>query len=118
MNTFQKTRYAFGDKLELLPKGKVPPSRSFLAVNARKIAMVATRLSQTGDYTDIEEEKEARLETEMVKPCLLYGSAANSGPRTERLDEAIQTQIRTAKTLRDVSVYGASSIYSGRPFKL
>ena len=113
MFTYQKSRYAFGDKLELVPKGKRPPPRGFLAVNARKLAMIATRLSQTGDYSDIEEEKESRLEMEMVKPCLKYGSLANARPVPEVVDEAIRTQVRTAMVLRDVSVYGDSSIYSG-----
>lgn len=113
MFTYQKSTYAFGDKLELLAKGKRPPPRGFLAVNARKLAMIATRIAQTGDYTDIEEEREARLELEMVKPCLKYGSSANIRPVPEVIDEAVQSQIRMAKTLRDVSVYGGTSIYSG-----
>lgn len=113
MFTYQKSRYAFGDKLELLPKGTRPPPRGFLAVNARKLAMIATRLAQSGDYSDVEEEREARLEMEMVKPCLKYGSLANSRPVPEVIDEAIQSQIRMAKTIRDVSVYGGTSIYSG-----
>ena len=114
MFTYQKSRYGFADQLELLPKGKRPPHRGFLAVNARRLAMIATRLSQVGDYSDVEEEKEARLETEMVKPCLQYGSQANSRPIAESNDEAIQSQIRMARTLRDVSVYGGTSVYSGK----
>ena len=116
MNTFRKSRYAFGDKLELISKGHRPPPRGFLAVNARKLAMIATRLSQTGDYTDIEEERESRMEMEMVKPCLKFGLLANARPVPESIDQAVRTQVRTAKALRDVSIYGDSSIWSGKNF--
>ena len=116
MSTFEKSHYALGDKLELVRKGHRPPSRGFLAVNAKKMAMIATRLAQTGFYTPVEEEKEARLEMEMVRPCAKYGTAVNvnARPMSDALDQAKKSQIAAAQAIRAVSVYGETSLYSGK----
>ena len=116
MTTLEKTRYVLGDKFELLPKGQLPKPRGFLAANAKRFAMIATKLAQTGEYTDVEEELEARREKEMVHPCARYGSLVNVMTRSEPedLEEAKRNQIRAAKAIRDVSTYDASSLYSGK----
>ena len=115
MTTFEKSHYALGDKLELVRKGHRPPSRGFLAVNAKKLAMIATRLAQTGFYSPIEEEKEARLEMEMVRPCAKYGTAVNTNarPLSDAMDQARKSQIAATQAIRAVSVYGETSLYSG-----
>ena len=120
MSTFEKTRYALGDKLELWSKGKRPPSRGFLTVNAKRIAMIATRLGQTGEYSEVEEELEAKAEKEMVHPAATYGAAVNVHARTgpESMDEAIRYQVYAAQAIRDVSLYGDASLYSGKFFSL
>ena len=115
MATFEKSHYALGDKLELVRKGHRPPSRGFLAVNAKRMTMIATRLSQTGVYSQIEEEKEARLEKDMVRPCAKYGANVNINARamSDILDQAKKSQIAAAQAIRAVSVYGDHSLYSG-----
>ena len=116
MLTYEKTRYAVGDRLELLPKGSKPPSRGLFTVNAWMITNIATRLGQQGFYTRAEEQLEAEKEKLMVFPSLQYGSRVNQNarPDQETLDEAKRSQIRAAKAIRDVSIYGKSSIHSGR----
>ena len=115
MTTFEKSRYALGDKIELVRKGHRPPPRSFLAVNAKRMAMIGTRLAQTGSYSKVEEELEARQELEMVRPCARYGSSVNFRARSEPelLDQAKKSQIAAAQAIRAVSVYGDHSLYSG-----
>ena len=116
MSTFEKSRYALGDKLELWAKGKRPPSRGFLTINAKRIAMIATRLGQQGEYSSVEEEMEARAEKEMVHPAAIYGASVNVNARAEpeNLDEARRIQIYAAQAIRDVSLYGDTSLYSGK----
>ena len=116
MSTFEKSRYALGDKIELVRKGHRPPPRSFLAVNAKRMAMIATRLSQTGNYSKVEEELEARQELEMVRPCARYGSTVNVNARSvpDFLDQAKKSQIAAAQAIRAVSAYGDLSLYSGK----
>ena len=120
MNTYAKSTYAFGDKLELLQQGKQPPPRGFLAVNARRFAMIATRLAQVGDYSEVEEELQLRAEKEMVKPALKFGASINALSKSdpEQLEEAKRSQIRAAKAIRDASSYGDSSIWSGDYYKM
>ena len=114
MKTYNKTRYATGDKLELLPKGSKPEYRGLFTVNAWTIANIATQLAQEGYYTAEEEAAEEEAEAEMVHPAMHYGSSINmdARPDSETLDEAKRNQIRTLKAIRDVSVYGEKSIYS------
>lgn len=115
MSTFEKSRYALGDKLELWAKGKKPPARGFLTINAKRMVMIATRLAQVGEYSSVEEEMEARAEKEMVHPAAIYGAAVNTLARAEPedLDEARRMQIYAAQAIRDVSLYGDTSLYSG-----
>ena len=115
MATFEKSHYALGDKLELVRKGHRPPSRGFLAVNAKRLTMIATRLAQTGTYSQIEEEREARMEKEMVRPCAKYGANVNVNARamSDVLDQAKKSQIAAAQAIRAVSVYNDHSLYSG-----
>ena len=115
MTTIERTRYALGDRLDLLPKGRRPPPRSFYAVNSKRIAMVASRLAQVGEYSQMEEELQARMEKEMVHPCARYGATVNVNARAESepMDEARRNQIRASQAIRDVSVYGDDSLYSG-----
>ena len=114
MATYEKTRYAAGDKLELLSRGAKPPHRSLSAVNAWTITSVATRLGQIGEYSAKEEQAEAAKEAEMVKPSFQYGSLVNPNARPDPsdLEEARRMQIRSFRAIRDVSVYGESSIHS------
>ena len=114
MATYEKTRYAVGDKLELLSKGSRPPARSFSAVNAWTITNIATRLGQVGEYSAKEEEEEAERERDMVRPSLQYGALINldARPDPELLDEARRNQIRTSRAIRDVSVYDQSALSS------
>ena len=115
MSTFEKSHYALGDKLELVRKGHRPPPRGFFAVNAKRLAMIATRLAEYGEYSPIEEEKEARLEVQMVKPCAKYGANVNLNARamSDALDQAKKSQLAAAQAIRAVSVYGDASLYSG-----
>lgn len=116
MDTFEKSHYALGDKVELVRAGHRPPSRGFLAVNAKRLTMIATRLAQTGHYSPVDEEQQARRETEMVKPCAKYGAAvnANARPMLDSLDQAKKSQVAAAQAIKAVSVFGDSSLYSGR----
>ena len=114
MSTFEKTRYICGENLSLLKKGANPTPRGFYAANALRLTMVATRLSKSGFYSEVEEEREARKELDMVHPALQYGAAINEAaqPEPSELEEAKRCQIMAAKAIRDVSTYGNSSIYS------
>ena len=114
MNTFEKTRYLCGEDLDILPKNSNPAPRGFYAANALRLTMVATRLAQSGFYSIIEEEQEARKEVDMVHPSHKYGAAVNQSaqPESADLEEAKRCQIMAAKAVRDVSTYGDSSIYS------
>ena len=114
MTTFEKTRYAVGDKLELLSKGSKPPARSLTAVNAWTLANIATRLGQTGVYSSKEEQEERSKEADMVRPSLQYGALVNldARPDPELLDEARRNQIRASRAIRDVSVYDEQSLSS------
>ena len=114
MLTYEKTRYGAGDKLELLPRGTKPPPRSFSTVNAWLITSIATRLGQTGTYSPEDEAQEAKLEREMVHPSFKYGAAVNinARPDPEVLDQAKRDQIRAFRTVRDMSIYGESTVRS------
>ena len=114
MNTFERTRYICGENLSILRKGSNPSPRGFFAANALRLTMVASRLSQTGFYSEVEEEQEARKELDMVHPSFKYGAAINetAQPETSELEEAKRCQIMAAKAIRDVSTYGDASMYS------
>ena len=115
MYTYQKTRYGLGEKLSSRAPGDRPPPRGFFAVNSIRMAMIANQLSQHGNYTPVEEELQARQERDMVHPCVRFGTMVNYNARAtpSDLEEARRNQIRAAKALRDVSVYGEDSINSG-----
>ena len=114
MLTYEKTRYGPGDKLELLPRCSKPPPRTFSTVNAWYITSIATRLGQTGSYSNEEEEEEARKEREMVHPSFKYGAAVNLDARPDPaiMDQAKRAQIKAFKKVRDMSVYGESTVHS------
>ena len=114
MITFEKTRYAAGDKLELLPRGSRPPSRTFSTVNAWLITSIATRLGQVGYYTAQEEQAEIKAEMEMVHPSFKYGAAVSLDARPDPavLDQAKRDQAKAFRTVRDMSVYGESTVRS------
>ena len=114
MLTYEKTRYAAGDKLELLPNGSKPPSRTFTTVNAWTITSIATRLGQKGSYSVQEEKDEVKAELEMVHPSFKYGAAVSldARPDPDVLDQAKRDQIKAFRTVRDMSVYGESTIHS------
>ena len=118
MYTYQKTRDGLGEKLSQRAPGDRPPPRSFFAVNSIRMAMIATQLGQYGDYTAVEEELQARQERDMVHPCARFGTMVNYNARSTPgdLEEARRNQIRAAKAIRDVSVYGEDSINSGDYF--
>ena len=114
MLTFEKSRYAAGDKLELLSRGAKPPPRSFSTSNAWFITSIATRLAQTGFYTKAEEDQEEAKEREMVHPSFKYGAMVNldARPDPETLDQDKRDQIKAFRTCRDMSIYGESSVRS------
>ena len=114
MLTYNKTRYAAGDKLELLSKSTKPPSRGLSTVNAWTITSIATRLGQTGEYSVQEEELEAQKELEMVHPSYKYGASVNQQAQADSvdLDEAKSNQIRTFKAVRAMSTFGESTVQS------
>ena len=114
MLTYEKTRYGPGDKLELLPNGAKPPPRTFSTVNAWFITSIATRLGQKGSYSNEEENQEAKNEREMVHPSFKYGSAVNLDARPDPavLDQAKRAQIKAFRKVRDMSVYGESTVHS------
>ena len=115
MHTYQKFRYGLGEKLELRASGERPPPRGFFAVNAIRIALIGSKLAQSGEFTMLEEELQARREKDMVHACARYGTLVNTQARSvpENLDEARRNQIRAAQAIRDTSVYGDDSIFSG-----
>ena len=116
MKTYEKTRYAAGDKLKLLPKGRHPPSRGLATVNAWLITSIATRLGQTGFFTQAEEDQQIELEKEMVRPSFKYGALVNQDARPDpaTLDQAKREQIRMFNALRDSPNMDEGSIVSGK----
>lgn len=116
MKTFSKTRYATGDKLELLPKGRHPPPRALSTVNAYTITSIATRLGQVGDFTAAEEAQQVELEKQMVRPSFKYGALVNQNARPDPsiLDRARHQQIRVFEALRDSPRLDEESLVSGK----
>ena len=116
MKTFNKTKYAAGDKLELLPKGRHPPSRALSTVNAFTITSIATRLGQMGNFTAAEEAQQVELEKQMVRPSFKYGSLVNQNARPDPniLDRARQQQMRIFNALRDSPRMDEQSVVSGK----
>ena len=117
MKTFEKTRYAAGDKLELLQKGRHPPPRGLATVNAWTITSIATRLGQVGHFTPAEEAQQTELEKQMVRPSFRYGSLVNQDARPDpnTLDQARREQIRAFNALRDSPMMDEGTIVTGRP---
>ena len=115
MKTFEKTRYATGDKLELLAKGRHPPPRGLATVNAWTITSIATRLGQVGHFTAAEEAQQVELEKQMVRPSFKFGSLVNQDARPDpnTLDQARREQIRAFNALRDSPMMDEGSIVSG-----
>ena len=116
MKTFSRTRYAAGDKLELLPKGRHPPPRGLATVNAFTITSIATRLGQMGFFTQAEEAQQVELEKQMVRPSFKYGSLVNQNARPDpaTLNRARQRQIRMFNALRDSPMMDEESIVTGK----
>ena len=116
MKTFEKTRYAAGDKLKLLPKGRNPPPRGLETVNAWLITSIATRFTQTGFYTPAEELQQIELEKQMVRPSFKYGALVNQDARPDPsiLDQAKREQIRISNALRGSPHMDEGSIVSGK----
>ena len=116
MKTYNKTRYAAGDKLELLPKGRHPPPRALSTVNAYTITSIATRLGQLGEFTQAEEAQQIELEKQMVRPSFKYGSLVNQNARPDpnTLDRARQQQIRVLNALRDSPMMDEQSLATGK----
>ena len=116
MNTIEKSRYSTGDKLELQPSDSRPPPRGWATVNAWRFANIATRVSQSGTYTDLEEELEAQKEKEMVRPSFKFGRQVNRDARTHSntFDEVRRSQLRAARALRAESICGNSTVFSGK----
>ena len=114
MITYEKTHYAVGDKLELLPRGSKPPSRTFSVVNAWFITSIATRLGQVGTYSAQEEQEEVEAELEMVHPSFKYGAAVSldARPDPEVLDQAKRDQVKAFNNIRNMSVCGESTVHS------
>ena len=115
MKTFEKTRYAAGDKLKLLQKGHHPPPRKLATANAWLITSIATRLGQVGFYTQAEENQQIEAEKQMVRPSFKYGSLVNQEARPDPsiLDQAKREQIRIFNALRDSPHMDEGSIVSG-----
>ena len=115
MLTYQKSRYGAGDKLQLLPKGQQPPPRGLATVNAWTITSIATRLGQTGHYTQAEETQQRELEKQMVRPSFRFGSLVNQDARPDpsTLDRAKREQIRIMNALKDSPMMDEDSLVSG-----
>ena len=115
MLTYERSRYAAGDKLELLARGRQPPPRGLATVNAWTITSIATRLSQTGFYTPTEEATEREREKEMVRPSFKYGAMVNQNARPDSImvNQARRDQIRAFRALRDSPNMDEVSIASG-----
>ena len=116
MNTIEKSRYSTGDKLELQPSNSRPPPRGWATVNAWRFANIATRVSQLGNYSEVEEELEARKEREMVRPSFKYGRQVNPSAQVDTNDyeEIRRNQLRAARVLRAESICGDSTVFSGK----
>lgn len=119
MNTIEKSRYSTGDKLELLPQNSRPPPRGWAVVNAWRFANIATRFTHGGDYSDLEEEFEARKELNMVHPSSKYGATVNlrAKPDSSQVEQIRQNQIRIANMARDVASYAESVMTTGKIIK-
>ena len=118
MNTIEKTRYSTGDRLELLPNRQRPPPRTWPVVNAWRFASIATKFTNEGVYSDLEEELQARQEKNMVHPSYKYGQSVynRAMPDSYDLNEAKADQIKAAQAIRDTSIYDTSSVRSGNNF--
>ena len=115
MKTYEKTRYAVGDKLELLAHGRHPPPRGLATVNAWTITSIATRLGQVGNFSQAEEIQQIELEKQMVRPSFKYGTLVNQDarPDPQTLDRARREQIRVYNALRDSPMMDENSVISG-----
>ena len=116
MNTIEKSRYSTGDKLDLQSSNSRPPPRGWGTVNAWRFANIATRVSQLGNYSEVEEELEARREREMVRPSFQYGRQVNPMAQMDSVnyEELRRNQLRAARALRAESICGDSTIFSGK----
>ena len=120
MSTIEKSRYSTGDKLELQPTDSRPPPRGWATVNAWRFANIATQVSRSGFYSEVEEELEARKELEMVKPSTKFGRMVNPSARmdSDSLENIRRAQLRAAQEMRAESLCGESTVRSGNLYSI